>query len=329
VGILTLAYAALSMLVEVELAFNQIFHAPGGRSWGRRVTQYWTLLSLGPLLLVLSFAVGEQFKLWIGRVSTFDGSPDLHRALLTLAGFSVTVLISTLLLFIIYSTVPNTRVKFTPALTGAFGAAILWEFGKWGFRAYVTSGGTSKLYGALALVPLFMLWIYVTWLIVLAGLQLAFSLQMFGEVREMGEGVWDRLFASPSQNPAIVDGGVALPLMIVLAGRFKEGKPARAAELAEEFSLTEPVVLNILQRLTSAELLHRIDTGEESDRAFALSRPPEAISAEAVVGAGISLWDGAEKSRHADLIRTLQDSRVAAVRGKNLAQLVPPETPVT
>jgi len=327
IGLLTLAYAAISMLVEVELAFNQIFHAPGARSWGRRLTQYWTLLTLGPVLLFLSFAVGERFIGWVREFAADAATQEWQSALLAAVGFLSTVCISTIMLFVVYIVVPNTRVRLLPALAGAVAAAALWEIGKWGFRGYVAMGGVSKLYGAVALVPLFMFWIYVTWLIVLAGLQLAFSIQMYREVRELGPSVWERFLRPRGSDPAVVDASVSLPLMAVIARRFAGGQPVRAADLGGEFALTETIVLDMLQRLAGAGLLHRVETGEENDRAFALSRPPETISAEEVLLAGDRPWDGADRCPQADLLRRTRDARLAAVRGKTLAEVAAEQPP--
>lgn len=323
IGILTLVYGALSMLVEIEMAFNQVYHAPGGRSWSRRITQYWTLLTLGPVLLFMSFAVGERFQALIASVSSATDSTVMRSFIIAVGGYAVTVFISSVMLWVIYVTVPNTRVRMRAALIGAVGAALFWELGKWGFRAYVASGSVKEVYGALFLLPLFMLWIYVTWVIVLSGLQLAFSLQMYWEVRELGDSFWKRFLNPAPPGPALVDGGigVGVPLMIVMARRFREGKPAKAGELASEFALTEPVTLDLLQRLTGAGLLFRVQTGEESDRAFALSRAPEAIRAEEIVAAGDPMWEGAERSPHADLLKEARENRLQAVRGKTLADL--------
>ena len=84
------------------------------------------------------------------------------------------------------------------------------------------------------------------------------------------------------------------------------------------------VVFDLLQRLTGAGLLARVETGEENDRAYMLSRPPETIQGEAIVAAGDPLWDGAERSPHADLLKAAREGRLASVRGKTLAELAGP-----
>jgi DNA-binding IscR family transcriptional regulator len=166
-------------------------------------------------------------------------------------------------------------------------------------------------------------------MIVLSGLQLSFSLQMFWEVREEGDSFWKRFLNTAPAGPSLVDGGlgVGLPVMIVMARRFREGRPSVASELAAEFALTEPVTLDVLQRLAGAGLVHRIATGDDGDRAFALSRPPEAIRGEEIVTAGDPLWEGAERSPHADLLQAARESRLVGVRGKTLADLTDAPAP--
>jgi uncharacterized BrkB/YihY/UPF0761 family membrane protein len=69
VGVIMLIYAAISMVVEVERAFNQIFRVPRGRSWARRLTVYWTLLTLGPLCLFATFYIGQRLDPWVKQIS--------------------------------------------------------------------------------------------------------------------------------------------------------------------------------------------------------------------------------------------------------------------
>ena len=127
-------YAALSLFLEMERSFNQIYRAARGRKWLNRLLLYWTMLTLGSILLMATFSVGHRFTEWIGALF---GGESASAFTLALAGYGVTVLISTLLLLIMYTAVPNARVEFRTALVGAFMAAIVWELGKWGFTRYV------------------------------------------------------------------------------------------------------------------------------------------------------------------------------------------------
>jgi membrane protein len=320
IGVATLIYAALGMLVEVERAFNQIYRAPVGRSWTRRLVEYWALLTLGSVALLATFVVGEQFKSRVAEVFENLGFSGMT-VLLGATGFVATVAISTLLLLFAYLTVPNTRVRFRPALVGAFIAAVLWETGKWGFTQYLTySASYARLYGSLALIPLFLLWVYVTWLIVLLGLQVSYLLQTPRSVAE-------EELRTPIE-PIIVDPAAVLAVLAVVARRFRSGEPADACEAAERTGLREALAHEMLGTLADAGLLHRVEKGKEEGY-FALAKPPEDIQAADVLRLGQGLT-GSIPAEHEAIVRRVHDAAQEAVKGKSLAQLMtepPPTTP--
>ncbi len=315
IGLGALIYAALSMLVEVERAFNQIFRVPTGRSWVRRITHYWTLLTLMPLGLFATFAVGQRVTAWLSDPANLGGLGKGQVMVVGAAGYLSTVGISMLLFLLAYTVVPNTRVKLVPALVGALLAAILWEAGKWGFTQYVRySAGYSRLYGSIALVPLFLLWVYVTWCVVLFGLNVAYYLQhgRFGAARP-----------TEAAPPTFVDPASILTVMSAMARRFNEGQPVDPPFLAARLAMHEPIVRQMLERLAAADLILRVEHKEKAGY-YALSRPPERIDAEQVLKVGEDLAGqvrpGAEDM--GKFAGALRDSRIALVHNRSLASIV-------
>ena len=315
VGFLSLLYATVSIMVEMELAFNHIYQAPGGRGWPQRLTQYFTTITLGPVFLIGSFYVGFDIA------SRLEGLPYLGKGI----PFLTTVTISTLLFFVLFMTVPNTKVRWWPALNGAVLSAILWEIGKWAFAKFVVSstfggaGGYAKFYGSLALIPLLLLWIYYTWLIVLMGLQLAASMQMFNHARDKGRSFFDRLLNPDAPaEPAMVDASLALPMMVVIAERFRAGLKCDARKLADEFGIGEPVALSLLTKLTNAGMLVRVATGNE-DRVFTLAKPAEDIGAADVLRVA-EVGERDAKAPHAEVLENIASQRMKLLEGKSLAE---------
>lgn len=324
IGLFTLIYAAISMMVEVEQAFNHLCNAPHGRSWTRRITLYWTLLTLGSLFLVTSFAAGESIRSFTANLADTEAFSFMRGTILGVLGFGVTCAISTILLLIAYTTVPNTRVQFGPALLGAGIAAIMWESGKWGFTTYVHySAGYSRLYGSLALIPLFLLWVYLTWLIVLFGLQLAYATQSFRTAQR--EGLTQSLLVTlgviedprPIRSGRLVDPAIVLGLLAKVAERFAKGDRTEASAVSSDLGLDDASASELLDRLAAANLVLRV--GDEG--AFTLARPPEAIdAAEVLVQA--QHW-GTGDSRHAPpFLADLARQRVESLRGATLATLM-------
>jgi membrane protein len=341
IGFLTLVYAAISMLVEVEKSFNQIYNAPEGRSWVRRVTQYWTLLTLGTVLLVASFYVQEKsiafFNDALGRAAVLvrgeSAKPVTMLAMVQRAGsFVVTSAISSLLLFVVYTVMPNTRVRWQSAVVGAVFSGVMWEAGKWGFREYVAfSAGYANLYGSIGLIPLFLLWIYVTWLIVLFGLQIAHSLQTYQVAS--AKGIQQSMLQSlgllddprPTSHLKIVDPAAILLVISVVARRFEHGGSADATAISIETRVDEAVVAEMLEVLANAGLLNRLTQGE-SDGSYALSRPASAIALKDVLAAGqkLTTLEATSDPQFDELTRV----RLKLVENRTLADFLKPVLPV-
>lgn len=173
-GILALAVTAFLMLINIEHAFNVIWHVRQPRRGVSSFLLYWAILSLGPLLLGIGFVVST----YIASFTLLSGPHPLPGAA-TLLGL-LPLICSIAAFTLIYATVPNTRVALRHALIGGVFTAILFEAAKQLFGVYVgLFPGYQLIYGAFAAVPLFLLWIYLCWLIVLFGAELVCSLSSF------------------------------------------------------------------------------------------------------------------------------------------------------
>lgn len=308
VSVLVFVYAALTLLIEAERAFNQIYRARAGRRWATRLTMYWTVLTLGTLFIAATFYVGSEFQAQAGRLilglSGGDSLQGWGRAAVSFLGFLVTVGISTLLLVIAYCTVPNARVQLRAALIGALVASVAWEASKWGFRLYLTSGGYSRLYGQLALIPLAMLWIYLTWLIILSGLQVTYALNHFRSWSEEHEDL---------RPLKLVDPVVVLAIAVDAVHRFSLGRPLAASDVADRFDLPHAVASRLLRKLTDASVLRRVaDSGDDS---YALAREPSSVLATDLMALV------APREPDAPLLRSLHRQRMDRVAGWTLADL--------
>lgn len=168
VSILIVIWAALALLSTIERAFNNIWHVTQGRNFLHRIINYWALLTLGPILLGIGVYITTTNAAF-SRLERTDS--DFIPAVLS-------YLVSVIAFFLLYFVLPNTKVKANVAIWGAAVAALVWAIAKWGFSVYVTKFiPYSQVYGVLGLIPLSVFWIFVSWLIVLFGLQLTFTTQ--------------------------------------------------------------------------------------------------------------------------------------------------------
>ncbi len=307
VGVAALLYASLGFLIEIERAFNSIYRARDGRSWARRFTNYTTLLVVGPVFLIITFWLGSELSSAAGRFA--EWSQWNVDWLLELFVRSLGVVISTLLFVLLYRVIPNARVYLTSAAAGAFIAAVLWELAKFGLVQYLSafSGGVERLYGAIGLIPIFLLWVYVTWLIVLFGLQCAFLLQHRRDI--LGD--------DPNRSWRVVEPAAAVTVAAVAASRFAKGQTITANQAARAAGIDEDLALGLLVGLEERGVLHPVADEEElaPDR-FTLAGPPETISAASVLAAGFALT----RTRG---VRLLREAQAKAVEGRTLADLIP------
>lgn len=317
VGFATLVYAALGLLIEIERSFNHVYRTRQTGNWVRRLTQYWTVLTLGGVFLLGTFYAGDKFQEW---AATVFGS-DATGIALRLVGFAITVFISTLLFFVAYQAIPATRVHVRAALGGAFLAALLWEIGKWALTQsvsyFVDSSTYAKIYGALALAPVFMLWINYTWLIVLFGLQVTYGLQHLSTWNES-----DR----DDRPPTIADPGAVVALAAFVAERFREGQPAEVDAAAKATGLPAATAGDLLDRMADAGLIHALP---DDASVLTLSRPAGTIHLKDLIAIGRAATLPGDDEPHpwSAAWRRIRGAQDDAVANQTLADVIgPPPT---
>ena len=171
-GIVVLIVIALLMMWGIESAINQAWHVPISRNPVKRFSIYLAVLTLGPVLLGIGLYT-TSYLLALPLIRDVDASLMLRARLLTVMPFLTTTLAFALL----YNLVPYCRVNRNHALVGGVFAAVCFEVAKYGFGVYVKSVPSYEIiYGALAIIPMFLLWIYLSWVIVILGAQVACSL---------------------------------------------------------------------------------------------------------------------------------------------------------
>lgn len=162
-GMLALAVMATMMLATIEQTFNDIWHVTRRRRRWHRFLAYGALMVLGPILVGLSLSLTSYVVSLFGRQSILNG----FRAFLLGA---LAVAFEYLAFLMLYRVVPNYPVKLKHALTGALVAVLLFEITKRGFGHFIVSfSAYRKIYGALAALPVFLVWIFLSWTITLLG----------------------------------------------------------------------------------------------------------------------------------------------------------------
>ncbi len=176
IGVLGVILSAILVLSNIEHSMNTIWHVASGRSIIRKITDYLTLLILLPISINFGFAANTVLKndALLSKLLNVLPGPWVQTGIL----FLVPLFFISLTLFLIYIIFPNTKVKVGPALTGAIFAGTLWFFTQ---NLYIgLQIGVSKynaIYGSFATLPLFLVWMFLGWVFILGGAQVAFACQ--------------------------------------------------------------------------------------------------------------------------------------------------------
>lgn len=295
VGALAVVFSAVWTMVAIESSFNAIYRAPSGRPVVRRVLIYWFVITAGPVLFA-------AIPLVLRSVADFAGADSLAAKAIAWAVSTLGSFVSLwALLTAAYAAVPNTRVDLRSAALGAFAATLLIESGKRFLLATLAgSFATSQLFASLGLLPLFMLWVYVMWLVVLFGLQTSAILQ--------GLSRSGRTLASPAHRPDVFEPAEAIGCFAAICRRFREGRSASVETIVRDCAISPTYARELLILFERAGLAHRVD-GDE--RRYAPSRPPESILQAEALRAGFAFADGGHEAAARDDIAELRDAQVA------------------
>jgi membrane protein len=192
-GLIGFIFTSISTLATIEKTFNIIWGASKNRNFTHRMTTYWSLLTIGPLLIAISLFMSSQVLVWLKHDQGTMGK-------VLMICFQIVPYIATGLLFsALYMFLPNVNVEKADALKAGFFTSIVFELAKVIYAAYATHAfAHSAVYGSLVVIPIFLLWLYVIWLVILFGAELCCFLQFkrLGIVYRFG--VEDRL------NPFLV-----------------------------------------------------------------------------------------------------------------------------
>ena len=294
-GTIVLVVVAIAMLARIEDTFNDIWGVTRGRNWLTRIGQYWAALTLGPVLLIVALALssGPHFE---GTRHLLDDLPwGLGARVGWLLGVLLPFAIVTVAFTLGYMLLPNTKVPWRAAFVGGVVGALLWQANNSLSVLYVSQVATqNKIYGSLGMVPVFMVGLYLAWLIVLFGGQVAHAFQhrdRLGREEAAGQtGQREREF-------------LAIQLMTCVAERFLRGEqPMTRPQLALALAASERLVGGLLTVLSEARLLVEIPDAEP---AFTPGRPVEAITCHDVLQA-VRGNDGAFMSAETQTIGRVQ-----------------------
>jgi len=253
-GIAFLGVTAIMLMLTIERAFNVIWRVLKQRTLLNRVLVYWAVLTLGPLMIGSSLSLTSYLvSLSLGLANV----PEISVVMLKV----MPVVLTTVAFALLFMAVPNRFVPWSHAFTGAVVAGLAFELMKKFFALYVTHFGSYNLvYGTFAIFPIFLLWIYFSWLVVLLGAVIASSLSYWRG------GAWKNERVPGRQ---LYD---ALHILNLLYLAYQKGETIDLRQMRKQVHLGFDELEEILERLEQAKWIRRV-----AGNGWALVANPEKI----------------------------------------------------
>lgn len=261
VGFAVFVLIAISLFSTIETSFNQIWQNARKRPFLHRSTSFTS----GIFLMTILIGTSIYFTARVEKILLVDSLmriETLNRGIL----FGLPILFTWVSFSFLYILIPTARVRVLPAfIAGAF-AGVLWEISKHGFNLYIAKAVTyNKIYGSLGAIPVFLAWVYLSWIILLLGAELSFILQTD---RRSGN-------TPPGAHKQASDGYLAIRVVDVIVEAFSKGnEPLTLPEIARTLKMHDHQVEGFLDSLIAGGIV--TSAGDALDR-YLPSRAPDML----------------------------------------------------
>jgi len=318
IGLLFLIFTVLSLVKKIESAFNYTWRISVTRNIIQRFSNYLSVILIGPFLLFTGAGITASINS-SAVVNKFLSIEPFGTILLYLGAF-VPYILTIITFTLIYLLIPNTKVRFKSALYGGIIATILWKIIGNLFTAFiVNSTNYAAIYSSFAITIIFMIWIYVSWLIILTGASISYYHQNPEHINLKAQII--RLSCRLREK-------LALTIMQLIATRFHNNEPPWTIKtLAKKTKISEQALMIIMPALSSNNL---ITTAGKDNQHFLPSQSLENISIDMILSAARS----AEETPHLhpddvnttqqvnDTIQCVEDTITDSVKNKTLKDLI-------
>jgi len=267
IGVGTLLFTVISLLSNIEKAFNTIWGVKKARAFGRKFTDYLSVTIVYPFLIIvaISSTATLQSATIVQKILSISVISHIYIIILKLAPYIMVWLALTF----IYYFMPNTRVKFLSALIGGIIGGTLWQLAQWVYLHFqIGVAKYNAIYGSFSQIPLFLIWLYISWVIVLLGSEISFAVQNIKTYRKEAE----------SLNISLADKEkFAIRIMMLLAKNFDSSEKLLTNEnISEKLNIPIKLVNEILSVLEKTSLVIEIKKNEHTH--YVPGRPLEKIS---------------------------------------------------
>ena len=270
VGVAALFYTVVSLISKIEDSFNAIWQVRRARTWGKKCSDYLSVVLVGPVLVFTALTVIASAQ--SHTVVQYLTANELLGPLIIVATQLLPFAFLCVAFTFLYVFVPNTVVRFGSALLGGVVAAVLWQLAGAGFAAFVSgSARYAAVYSSFAILVLFFIWVYASWLIILIGAEVAYFQQYPASYRA-GRDLDGKTPLSQER--------LALTALVTITQRYlAEHPPWSVPDLAKNMRVPLSVLEPLLETLRAKGVLLQTTQPE----GMVLGHPPEQIAVVSVL----------------------------------------------
>lgn len=253
IGLVMLLWTVINLVSSIEITFNRIWQVKKTRSMYRKITDYFSMLLLMPILIVISGGLSLFMSTMLKEMEDFVLLGPMLKFLIQLIPFVLTWLMFTGL----YAYMPNTKVKLKHALiSGVLAGTAYQAFQFLYISSQLSVSRYNAIYGSFAALPLFLLWLQISWTICLFGAQLTYA----------GQNIRNFSFDKDTQNISRrYRDFISILIMSLISKRFEQnGTPYTAELISEEHHIPIRLTNQTLYRLQEIDLIHEVVTDEKS-----------------------------------------------------------------
>lgn len=261
VGLIILLFTIFQVMRNIEESLNDIWQVKKSRDWSRMLSDYFAMMFIAPLFLIMSSAATVFINT---QVTEFSSNLQFLSFLSPILMFLVRLVpyvLIWLMLSILYMVMPNTKVKFSSALVAGIIAGTLFQLVQWGYLFFqIGVSRYNAIYGSFAALPLLLMWMQISWLVVLLGAEISYAYQ----------NVENYEFDIESQNISFLNKKIiSVYVMHMLVSYFKNGlPPPDSSQIAHKLEIPNKLVRSVLNDLGDVNLVSEVQLENDTDTGY-------------------------------------------------------------
>lgn len=273
-GILILAWATVNILMNIELVMNKIWEVSKTRTFAKRFTDYLSMAFIAPIIVFLASGITGYLSAILSTMSQEHILSSVAPFLLWIFSL-VSFLLIVLLFTFLYIFMPNTRVRFLPALIAGVFTGIIYQFFQWlYFYFQIGVASYNAIYGTFAALPLFLIWLNLSWMVILMGAKICYAVQNVDAFEYIAE---DEELSHKIQTIC------SLRIAHFCIKKFARDEPAPTAiEISNELEIPHPLTSKILHQLLIAHILSE-SKRENQEETYQPARNVEGLTIKRVL----------------------------------------------